>query len=75
MRRSWQNGHDARNDSGNSDLVGVLCGLCPIILMAQASAPAVLDLSLQQAIEMALAPDRNTRLMLADEMVRASEAR
>ncbi|MCU1273254.1 MAG: outer rane efflux protein [Bryobacterales bacterium] len=52
-----------------------LFGLFPAASIGQDIAPAVLGLSLKQAIETALSPDGNTRLMLADELVRASEAR
>ncbi len=47
--------------------------LLPAILAAQASAP--LELSLKQAIDMALAPDGDTRVRLAQEAVKQAQTR
>ncbi len=46
------------------------------MLFAQAqNQPAVLQLSLKQAVDVALAPDGNTRVKLADEAIQQAEAR
>ncbi len=50
----------------------ISCSL-PALLAAQATAP--LELSLKQAIEMALAPDGNARVRLAQEAVRQAQSR
>ncbi len=47
--------------------------LFPVMLAAQVSAP--LELSLKQAIEMALAPDGNARVKIAQEAVRQAQFR
>ena len=47
--------------------------LLPSMLAAQTAAP--LELSLKQAIEMALAPDGNARVQIAQEAIRQAEAR
>ena len=47
--------------------------LLPALVAAQATAP--LELSLKQAIEMALAPDGNARVRLAQEAVRQAQSR
>jgi outer membrane protein len=47
--------------------------LLPALLAAQPAAP--LELSLKQAIEMALAPDGNARVRLAQEAVKQAQAR
>ncbi|MFB3777523.1 MAG: TolC family protein [Bryobacteraceae bacterium] len=47
--------------------------LLPLLLTAQSGAP--LELSLKQAIDMALAPDGDTRVRLAQEAVRLAESR
>src|SRR4051794_9749394 len=46
-----------------------------VICVRTLCAQAPLELTLKQAIDLALNPERNTRLMIAAESVRASEAR
>jgi len=50
-----------------------IIALTPAIVLAQATAPA--ELTLKQAVEIALAPDGNTRVRLAEEAVKQSRAR
>lgn len=54
----------------------------PVLLLAQNSGqttlrqrPAVLELSLERAVEIALAPEGNARVQIADELVRQAQAR
>ena len=47
--------------------------LCPLLALA-ADAPAI-ELSLRKAVEIALAPDGNTRVQLAAELIHQSDAR
>ena len=47
--------------------------LCPLLAVA-ADAPAI-ELSLRKAVEIALAPDGNTRVQLAAELIHQSDAR
>ena len=44
-------------------------------LLANAADPPALELSLRRAVELALAPDGNTRLQLATEMIKQTDAR
>lgn len=47
---------------------------CPLLALSADDGPP-LDLSLRKAVELALAPDGNTRLQLAAEMINQSDAR
>jgi outer membrane protein len=40
-----------------------------------AQAPRILDLGLKEAVDLALSPDGNTRIRIAEEMIRQAEAR
>ena len=51
----------------------LLLFLCPLLAVA-ADAPAI-ELSLRKAVEIALAPDGNTRVQLAAELIHQSDAR
>ena len=51
----------------------ILLFLCPLLAVA-ADAPAI-ELSLRKAVEIALAPDGNTRVQLAAELIHQSDAR
>jgi outer membrane protein TolC len=49
--------------------------ITPLAAWAQQTSPAVLQLSLKRAVEIALAPDGNNRVQLAAESIRIAEGR